>query len=321
MQLSSVVTPFDDENLARVAQLGVSAVAIRYPGLELRDLLETRERLSRHGLKIAAIEGELPIQNAILGTANQADDFSSMKQLLAIMGEAGVPICCYNFMPATDWARTDTKVRERGGSLTTAFRSSDAESAASLHSISQSDSISPISSDQLWSNLQRFLEELLPAAEAAGVALAMHPDDPPLASFGKHARIMNRLEDFDRLLEISASPSNGICFCQGNFAAMGVDIPDTIRRWGEGIRYVHFRDVQGTADNFIETFHDNGPTDMVAAMKAYRDIGFTGPIRPDHVPQLAGEEQGQPGYTMLARYFAYGYIRALIQATELPADC
>ncbi|WP_231612155.1 mannonate dehydratase [Novipirellula galeiformis] len=315
-----MVTPFDDENLARVAQLGVSAVAIRYPGLELRDLLETRERLSRHGLKIAAIEGELPIQNAILGTANRADDFNSMRQLLAIMGEAQVPICCYNFMPATDWARTDTKVQARGRALTTAFRSSDAQSAASLHSISRTDPIASLSSHEMWSNLYRFLEELLPTAEAAGVALAMHPDDPPLATFGKHARIMNRPEDFDRLLEFSASTSNGICFCQGNFAAMGVDIPATIRRWGKRIRYVHFRDVRGTSDDFIETFHDNGPTDMVAAMKAYRDIGFSGPIRPDHVPQLAGEEQGQPGYTMLGRYFAYGYIRALIQATELPSE-
>jgi mannonate dehydratase len=97
---------------------------------------------------------------------------------------------------------------------------------------------------------------------------------------------------------------------------MGVDIPATIRRLGSHIRYVHFRDVRGTAESFTETFHDNGPTDMAAAMRAYRDIGFNGPIRPDHGPQLAGEDDGEPGYTMLGRLFAYGYIQALIQATE-----
>jgi mannonate dehydratase len=70
------------------------------------------------------------------------------------------------------------------------------------------------------------------------------------------------------------------------------------------------------ADNFRETFHDNGPTDMVASMRAYRQVGFDGPIRPDHVPQFAGEE-GEPGYTMQGRLFAYGYIRALLQATEI----
>jgi mannonate dehydratase len=97
---------------------------------------------------------------------------------------------------------------------------------------------------------------------------------------------------------------------------MGVDIPATIRRLGPHIRYVHFRDVRGSAEAFEETFHDNGPTDMVAAMRAYRDIGFTGPMRPDHVPQLDGEEDGEPGYTMMGRLFAYGYMRGLIQAVQ-----
>jgi mannonate dehydratase len=96
---------------------------------------------------------------------------------------------------------------------------------------------------------------------------------------------------------------------------MGVDIPATIRRFGPHIRYVHFRDVRGTPQSFAETFHDDGPTDMAAAMRAYREIGFDGPIRPDHVPQLVGEEAGEPGYTMLGRLFAYGYIRGLMQAT------
>jgi mannonate dehydratase len=97
---------------------------------------------------------------------------------------------------------------------------------------------------------------------------------------------------------------------------MGVDIPATIRRLGRHINYVHFRDVRGTAEAFTEAFQDNGKTDMAAAMRAYREVGFDGPIRPDHVPQLVGEDGGEPGYTMLGRLFAYGYIRGLIQATE-----
>ena len=93
---------------------------------------------------------------------------------------------------------------------------------------------------------------------------------------------------------------------------MGVDIPATIRRLGPHIQYVHFRDVRGSKHDFVETFHDNGPTDMASAMQAYRDIGFDGPMRPDHVPQMAGEEDGEPGYTMLGRLFAYGYMRGLM---------
>ena len=77
--------------------------------------------------------------------------------------------------------------------------------------------------------------------------------------------------------------------------------------------------MRGTAESFAETFHDNGPTDMVAAIQAYHAVGFDGPIRPDHVPQLVGEEDGEPGYTMLGRLFTYGYMRGLIQAAEARA--
>ena len=72
---------------------------------------------------------------------------------------------------------------------------------------------------------------------------------------------------------------------------------------------MHFRDVVGTADDFRETWQDNGQTDMAEAMRAYREVGFDGPVRPDHVPQMLGEDDGEPGYTMLGRLFAYGYIR------------
>ena len=126
---------------------------------------------------------------------------------------------------------------------------------------------------------------------------------------------MHNVSGFDRLLKLAPSAANGICFCQGSFATMNVDIPATIRRFGSSIQYVHFRDVRGNPSAFAETFHDNGPTDMAEAMRAYREIGFQGPIRPDHVPQLVGEDDGEPGYTMLGRLFAYGYIRGLMHAS------
>ena len=144
----------------------------------------------------------------------------------------------------------------------------------------------------------------------------MHPDDPPLPEFLGKAHIMNSVENFQRLLELNASPRNAVCFCQGSFATMNVDIPAAIRTLGEGIAYVHFRDVRGTPESFAETFHDNGPTDMAEAIRTLKEVGFEGAIRPDHVPQLEGEDEGDPGYTILGRLFAFGYIRGLLHGTE-----
>ncbi|MFT5471469.1 MAG: mannonate dehydratase, partial [Verrucomicrobiales bacterium] len=275
-----------------------------------------KEKIESHGLQLAAIEGFLPIEKIKLGSDHDGAEIRALQQLLAHMGEVGVPILCYNFMAGTDWVRTRLDAPERGGALVTAFNLADVESAISLSETTGEIDDVQISAEQLWENLERLLHNLVPAAEKAGVTLAMHPDDPPLAEFRGKARIMNSVENFERLVSIVPSPANAICFCQGTFAAMGVDVLDSIRRLGPHIKYVHFRDVRGTAESFVETFHDNGPTDMPAAIRALREAGFDGPLRPDHVPQLIGEEDGEPGYTMQGRLFAFGYIRGLIQAAE-----
>ncbi|WP_339731522.1 mannonate dehydratase [uncultured Gimesia sp.] len=314
MQLTSVVTPFTDDNLRLLAQIGVTHVTIRYPGRG-RECLETiKTQVNSCGLKIAAIEGYLPIENIKLGNERFDAEIEEMTELLQNMQQVGIPFVCYNFMAGTDWVRTKLDVRERGGALVTGFDVEQAEQAVSLSETTREKNESTITAEELWSNLERFLTAMTPIAEACGVTLAMHPDDPPLDSFMGKARIMNSVAGFEKLMQLVPSPANAICFCQGTFAEMGVDIPDTIRQLGPHIKYVHFRDIKGTREQFVETFHDNGPTDMYAAIKAYQQIGFTGPIRPDHVPQLVGEESGEPGYTMLGRLHAFGYLQGLIEA-------
>lgn len=316
MRLASVLTPLSDYNLRLAAQLGVTDIVTRYPGPDPADLLAVCERVRSFGMRVTSIEGYLPIENIILGNEHREAEIEEMKRLMRSMAAAGVPICCYNFMAGTDWVRTRLDARERGGALTTGFDLAEVERAVSLTDEAEQVAVEPIDAETLWENLEYFLRSVLPLAEACGVALAMHPDDPPLPEFLGRARIMNSVESFERLVTLVPNSSNAICFCQGTFATMGVDIPAAIRRLGPHIKYVHFRDVRGTAERFVETFHDNGPTDMAAAMRAYREVGFSGPIRPDHVPQLVGEEDGPPGYTMLGRLFAYGYLRGLMHATE-----
>ena len=288
---------------------------MRYPGPDVADLLATKTKIEAHGLKIVGIEGFLPIEKIKTGTDTDGAELRAMKVLIEQMGEAEIPLLCYNFMAGTDWVRTRLDAPERGGARVTAFSLDEAEKAMSLNSVETSISTDPISAEVLWENLEALLKELIPVAEKAGVTLAMHPDDPPLPEFSGKARIMNSVENFERLFALVPSERNAMCFCQGTYATMGVDIPTTIDRLGNHIAYVHFRDVRGTAESFVETFHDNGPTDMAAAIRSLKNAGFTGPIRPDHVPEMEGDADGEPGYTMLGRLFAFGYIRGLLHGT------
>lgn len=320
MQLATVLTPPSDEHLRLASQCGVTEIVTRYPGPEQDRLAEEQRRFQDFGLRLSVVEGYLPIERIKMGT-DDGRELEALKTLIRQMGELDIPILCYNFMAGTDWVRTRLDAPDRGGSLVTGFDLVDAEraillghDASGLHGSFEE---RPITAAQLWDNLESFLRGIIPVAEAAGVTLAMHPDDPPLPQFRGRERIMNCVESFERLVELVPSPCNAICFCQGSFATMGVDIPSTIRRLGRHIRYVHFRDVRGTPESFVETWHDDGPTDMAAAMRAYREVGFDGPIRPDHVPQLEGEFDGEPGYTIRGRLFAWGYLRGLMQAAAI----
>ena len=320
MLLGSVLTPLNDTNLQLAAQCGVDGVVVRYPGPKLEDLLALKRTIEGYGLRVLAVEGYLPIEKIKTGTDHDGDELAAMKNLIRNMAQADIHLLCYNFMSGTDWVRTQLDTPERGGARVTGFRLADAERAISLNAASQAISRHTIGADALWANLERFLKAIIPVAEEASVTMAMHPDDPPLPVFMGKARIMNSVAAFERLVSLVPSTRNAICFCLGTFATMGVDIPRAIRRLGKHIQYVHFRDARGTAEDFVETFHDNGPTDMAEAIRALRENGFNGPLRPDHVPQLVGEENGEPGYTMLGRLFAFGYIRGLIHATEPRMD-
>jgi len=327
MRIALVLTPFSDENLRLAAQLGVDDI-VHYDmnGMpsSVEALLAVRQRVEAHGMRLSAIEGGPRMDQIVLAKPGRDAQIEEFKRALDMMGRAGIRILCYNFMPwALRVARTSYAAIERGGALTSEFnRGKFADTRLTEDGVT--------TSEVMWENLEYFLRRVVPAAEMAGVRLALHPDDPPVARMRGLARIFGTVEAFERLVALVPSPCNGLTFCQGCFAEMGVDIPATIRRLGTHIHFVHFRDIRGTADNFRESFHDNGQTDMAAAMRAYYDIGFAGPIRPDHVPLLAGEPEqyfdnysgsGEfarvgpaTGYTMKGRLFAVGYMRGLMHA-------
>jgi mannonate dehydratase len=317
MKIASVLTPVSDENLTLAAQCGVDEIVVRYPGPDLARIDASQARIESFGMRLGVVEGYLPIERIKLGH-DDGTEIEELKALVRHLGDLGVPLLCYNFMAGTDWIRTSVDAPERGGAKVTAFDVNELHSARIPGREPFRESLEPgATRAQLWTNLEAFLNEIIPVAEDAGVVLAMHPDDPPLPALLGNDRIMHSVEGFERLVELVPSPSNAIAFCQGTFSEMGIDVPAAIRRLGPHIAYVHFRDVIGTAESFIETWQDSGQTDMAEAMRAYHEVGFDGPIRPDHVPQLIGEEDGEPGYTMLGRLYAFGYIRGLIDAIEI----
>jgi mannonate dehydratase len=310
MRIGLVLTPLNDANLRLAAQIGVTDVVY----YDMHAMPSTYEELRRirtwiedFGLRLSVVEGGPPNNAIVLGRPGRDGEIEHYKRCLDAMGRAGIGVLCYNFMPTSmKVARTSYLTPERGGALTSSFEWSKWDNSPVPDS--------PTSDEQMWENLEYFLSRVAPAAEAAQVKLAMHPDDPPLSPMCGISRIMRSVENFQRLIDTHDSPCNGLTFCQGCFSEMGADIPAAIRQLGKRIHFVHFRDTAGDVRNFRETFHDNGKTDMLAAMRTYREIGYEGVMRPDHVPLLEGETGPATGYTMMGRLFAVGYMKGLMES-------
>ena len=266
------------------------------------------ERFAARELTVAVIEDTPPMDAIRLGQPDSPRQLEQVHEQITAMGELGIPVLCYNWMAIGSWARTDVAVPTRGGALTTGFRRADSEALGALTVPAGLDH------SRLWDTLHGFLDATLPVAEAAGVRLALHPDDPPLSVSRGVPRIVSSVAAYRTIIDSHPSPSNKITFCQGNWALMSDDLPATISEFLPHIGFVHFRDVQGTVEDFVETFHDQGPTDLVECMRRYVLGGYTGPMRPDHVPTLYGESNAKPGYATLGRLFAIGYLRGLIDA-------
>ncbi|HUX94855.1 MAG TPA: mannonate dehydratase [Bacteroidales bacterium] len=271
------------------------------------------------GIKWTVVEGPPSLgEKTKLGLEGRDEEIENFITFMKNLKQYGdVDIICYNWMPVISWARTNQERPGRGGALMLEF-DYEASKGKPLTKFGE------VSKETLWKNYEYFIKIVGPEAEKIGMNLSLHPDDPQVDNIQGISRIMNRVESFDRAMAMYPSKYNGVTMCQANFALMGADIPQLVRRWGKDkINFVHFRNVQDLSGSvpstkFTETFHDEGQIDMYEAMKAYYDIGFTGPIRPDHVPVLETEiEKGmRGGYTTLGTLYAIGYIRGLAESVS-----
>ena len=281
------------------------------------------------GLTLAVVES-IPVHEDIkLGRATRDRLIANYCESVRAMGELGISVLCYNFMPVFDWMRTDLAMGLPDGSTALAY--DDAALArvdlargtgnlpgwAAAYGPGELQALlaayRDVDAERLWEHLAYFLERVVPVAEASGVRMAIHPDDPPWPIFGL-PRIICRVQDLERLVALVDRPANGVTFCTGSLGALPEnDLPAMARQLSARIHFAHCRNVRVTGERqFHETPHLSacGGVDLGEVLRALRDTGFTGPMRPDHGRMIWGE-RGRPGYGLYDRALGAMYLQGL----------
>lgn len=273
-------------------------------------LAQAKQNFERNGFELVALEGDqFDMTRIKLGLPGREEDADHYCQMLENMGKLGITTLCYNFMQ-TGWFRTRVDIPERGGAFVTGF---DAAESADF----PQKSYAPVSAEKIWANYSWFISRVMEVAESSGVKMGLHPDDPPVPSVEGVGRILISPEAIEKAMKLSDSPSHCLTFCQGTFFTMGADVPLLFHKWKDRVVFLHLRDIEGSADHFHETFHDNGPHDMAQYIKMYDDEGFDGLVRSDHVPTMAGDDNSHPSYSVNGSLFGVGYIKGIMDAYKI----
>ena len=296
-------------------QMGITYAVIRLPDDKNFDVCDVGhwkqvyKQFTDYGLQPIVIE---PLPNHLHDHIKSGDEMrdeciEKVIGMLPIMEYLKIRTICFNFMAYIGWTRTNYNIEERGGAKVTGFRLADFKADTPV-----------ISQEELWSNYKYFIEAVLPHAEKHGIQFALHPDDPPVEQLGNVSRIMTSFNNIWKAIHLVESDYLGVTFCQACYSAMGENFKQVISSFAKEkkIFFIHFRDIVGVRDNFRESFHDNGQTDMAKMLKIYKDCGVHVPIRVDHVPTMAGERTKLPGYGKLGRLYAIGYLRGMLDILE-----
>ena len=312
------------------------------------DILELKREIEAQDLLFQTIESVNVHEDIKLGLATRDRYIENYRQTLRNLSRAGIKVVCYNFMPVFDWLRTDLAQILEDGSNTMAYDekvirdltpdklmqsmvagSKGFELAGwekdRLHELEKLFALyKDINEDKLFEHLGYFLHSIIPTAEECGIKMAIHPDDPPWTVFGL-PRIVTCKKNLERIVNLVDSPSNGLTICTGSLGANPANrMPDIIRYFGKmgRVHFGHVRNIRIESSGvFYETSHkdDSGSIDVYEVMKAFHDIGFTGPIRPDH-GRMIWDEAGRPGYGLYDRALGAVYLQGLWDSMERGVD-
>lgn len=307
----------------------------------LERMLQIKSQASLHGFHIEVVESLNVHEDIKLGLPTRDRYIENYKVTMRDLAKVGVKVICYNFMPVFDWIRTELHKELEDGSTALFYEKEKidfmdpAELVEKL--LREKDYTLPgweperlqqlsvlfasyrgVTDEQLWSNLQYFLEQIIPVAEECNIKMAIHPDDPPWPVFGL-PRIISSVSDLRRLLSLVDSSYNGLTFCSGALGASPTNhLTDMIYEFGDRIHFAHIRNIR-RFDNgdFIETSHraKDGSIDIHNVVKAYHQTGFNGYARPDHGRHI-WDEECRPGYGLYDRALGIMYLLGIWDSLE-----
>lgn len=340
---------FDTVTLQQIRQIpGVTGVIgtlhDKMPGevWSYDEIMALKNEIEAAGLKLAGIES-VNVHDAIKVGASDRDKYiENYITTLANLGKADIHLVCYNFMPVFDWTRTELARVKEDGSTALAYNQ---EAVDRLNPENMFETIAgdlngtvmpgwepermskikelfelykDVDDEALFANLKYFLEKIMPVCDEYDINMAIHPDDPAWSVFGLPRIIINK-ENILRMTKMVDNPHNGVTFCSGSYGTnLKNDLPDMIRSLKGRIHFAHVRNLKfNSPTDFEEAAHlsSDGNFDMYEIMKALYDIGFNGPIRPDHGRMIWGEV-GMPGYGLYDRALGATYLNGLWEAIQ-----
>jgi mannonate dehydratase len=308
-----------NDDLTWIKQMGVGYLNVQTGNgrATLEDFLATKKRVEAAGLKVWNISNNdnRNIEEITLNLPRRDQKLEWLKQYIRNTGKAGIGYITYAHMANGIWSSPPETTR--GGGTSRAFHLATAKGYWNGKVYE-----GPLthgrrySKEELWENYTWFIRQIAPVAEEAGVRIGIHPDDPPVPELGGIPRhIFGTFDGYVRALEIANSPNIGVCLCCGTWMEggkeTGKNVFDAARAFAEmgKLWKIHFRNVTSSIPDFVETYIDNGYTDMWRLMEVLVDVDFRGNLIADHVPGMTGARQLSWSYSM-------GYIRAL-QAVAL----
>ena len=318
MKIAAQLSPeADDDELAFVRQMGIDWAVCWTDGARAGYdyYARTKERFAKAGIEIYGF-GNLDVHNQdaiVLGLPGRDEKIAEYVSHIRALGEAGIPYTTYAHMANGIWSTE--REPTRGGASARAY---DQDRATVGHWHGR-DYALPLThgrsyeKEEIWANFETFIRQVAPVAEAAGVRIGIHPDDPPQPMLGGIPRcIFSDHAGYQRAMDLADSPSVGICFCVGCWleggALMGRGVLESIADFGGQRRLfkVHLRNVTAPLPHFVETFIDDGYMDVYPIIEALAAVDFDGVLIADHVPLMADDRRVGTAYTI-------GYMKALLQ--------